>query len=148
MEALCGVIEIGMAENTRKNYLGQWRLSSDWVQKMGIPALPADPVQVAAYISDRSVELGHRPATLHSAAAAIAHIHRAVGLNNPCDNSDVSSALKSATRRSGKLQRQADALTTEVFAEIPATTCRPRRGRGGNLERSRAESAVERLILT
>ena len=37
MEALCGDIEKGLAENTRKNYLGQWRLSSDWPQKMGFP---------------------------------------------------------------------------------------------------------------
>ncbi len=128
MEALCGDIENRLAGITRKNYLGQWRLSSDWAQKMGIPALPVDPPQVAAYISDRSVELGRRPATLHSAAAAIAHIHRAVGLNNPCDNSDVRRGIKSATRRSRKLQRQAEALTSELLAEIRATTCRPRRG--------------------
>ena len=118
---------------------------------MGIPALPADPPQVAAYISDRSVELGRRPATLHSAAAAIAHIHRAAVLNNPCDNSDVSSALKSATRRSGKLQRQAEALNTEVFAEIRATACRPRRGgavgRVVGAAKSRGKADIAKICL-
>ena len=113
MEALCEYLENGLAENTRKNYLGQWRLFSDWAQKMGVSALPADPEQVATYISERSAKLGHKPATLHTAAAAIAYVHRASGLGNPCDNTSVKSALKNATRRTGKLQRQAEALTLE-----------------------------------
>ena len=138
MEALGGDFENGLAESTRKNYLSQWRLFLDWAQKMRIPALPADPAQVAAYLSERSDKRGHSPATLRTAAAAIAHVHGAAGLSNPCVNPGVKSALKYATRRTGKLQRQAGALTAEVFAEIRATACKPRRGRGGNLERSRA----------
>ena len=91
MEALCGDIENGLAENTRKNHLGQWRLSSDWPQKMGIPALPADPSLVAAFSPEPSAKIGRKPATLHSEAAAIAHIHRAKGLGNQCDNQGVKS---------------------------------------------------------
>ena len=136
--ALSSDYENELAENTTKNYLGQWRLFADWAQKIGVPALPADPVQVAAYISERNAKLGHKPATLHTAVAAIAFVHRAAGLDNPCDNPGVKSALKNATRRTGKLQRQAEALTVDVLAEIRATACRPRRGRGGNLERRRA----------
>lgn len=34
-------------------------------------------------------------------------------------------------RKVGRLQKQAEALTVEVFAAIRATTCNPRRGRGG-----------------
>ena len=127
-----------LAENTSKNYLNQWRLFSDWALKIGIPTLPADPEQVAAYISERNVKLGHKPATLHTAAAAIAFAHRATGLVNPCDDPGVKSTLKKATRRTGKLQRQAEALTVEVMAEISATACKPRRGRGGNLESRKA----------
>ena len=46
MEALCGDIEKGLAENTRKNYLGQWRLSSDWPQKMGFPHSQLTPYRL------------------------------------------------------------------------------------------------------
>ena len=138
MEALCRNIENGLAENSRKNYLGQWQLFAGWALNMGFPALPADPAQVAAYISERSEKHGHRPATLHTAVAAIAYVHRASWLGNPCDNPGVKNALKNATRRTGKLQRQAEALTVEMLAKIRATACKPRRGRGGNLESGRA----------
>lgn len=127
-----------LAENSRKNYLGQWQLFSDWALNRGTSALPADPVHVAAYISERSQKFGHKPATLHAAAAAIASVHKASGMKNPCDTPHVRSALKNATRKAGKLQRQAEALTAERFAEILTTACKPRRGRGGSLERKRA----------
>ena len=94
MEVLNCDFENEVAENTSKNYLVQWRLFSDWALKIGIPALPADPEQVAAYISERNVKLGHKPATLHTAAASIAFVHKATGLVNPCDDPGVKSTLK------------------------------------------------------
>ena len=148
MEELCRDIENGLAENSRMNYLGQWRLFAVWAHNMGFPALPADPAQVAAYISERSEKLGHKPATLHTAVSAIAYVHRAAGLGNPCDNPGVKNALKNATRRTGKLQRQAEALTVEVLAEIRATACKPRRGRGGILESRRAAKSRGKADIT
>ena len=134
IENLGAAIEYEIADNTRQNYLGQWRRFSAWAQNRGICTLPAEPVQVAAYLAERIEQQGHRPATLNTAAAAIAFIHRAVGLDNPCDTPQVQRALKSAVRKAGSLQRQAEALTAEALARIRATTCRPRRGRGGRIE--------------
>ena len=42
--------------------------------------------------------------------------------------------LKSATRKMGRSQKQAEALTAEVLAVIEANVHRPRLGRGGRLE--------------
>ena len=102
---------------------------------------------------NRIEQQGHRPATLCTAAAAIAFIHRAAGLHNPCDTPQVQRALKSAVRKAGRLQRQAEALTAEALARIRATTCRPRRGRGGRIEslktarlRGKADIAVISLM--
>ena len=138
IESLSGDSKNELAENTRKNYLSQWRLFSDWALKMDIPTLPADPIHVAKYISERSEKLGHKPATLHFAAAAISFVHRTAELDNPCDSPGVKSVLKNATRKTGKFQRQAEALTVEVLVEIRATACQPRRGRGGRLESRKA----------
>ena len=42
--------------------------------------------------------------------------------------------LRSATRRAGRSQKQAEALTEEAFAVIESNACKPRRGRGGRFE--------------
>ena len=135
---LSAALEYEIAGNTRRNYLGQWRRFCAWAQSKGISALPAEPVQVAAYLAERIEQQGHRPATLYTAAAAIAFIHKAAELDDPCDTPQVKRALKSATRKAGSLQRQAEALTAEALAQIRATACRPRRGRGGRIESLKA----------
>ena len=134
IENLNAVIGYEMADNTRKNYLGQWLRFCSWALNRSIDTLPADPAQVGAYLAERFERQGHRPATLHMAAAAITFFHRFAGLEDPCDTSEVKRALKSATRKAGRLQRQAEALTAESLEEIRETACMPRRGRGGRAE--------------
>ena len=123
-----------LADNTRKSYLSQWRRFHTWTLGKGISALPADPEYVATYLKECSEQQMLRPSTLHAAAASIAFVHKALGLRNPCDSPTVKLRLKSATRKFGSLQKQAEALTAEVFAQIRANACKPRRGRGGNTE--------------
>lgn len=55
-----------------KNYRAQWRDFMLWALGNGLPALPADPAHVAAYLAERIEGRGHKPATLRTAAAAIA----------------------------------------------------------------------------
>ena len=50
---------------------------------------------------------------------------------DPCASPAVQRTLRSATRKAGKSQKQAEALTTEALAAIQSTACIPRRGRGG-----------------
>ena len=136
----CDVVSLGavlaheVSANTMKNYSTQWRMFSSWALRRGVAALPADAAQVAAYLAERIERLGHRPATLRVAAAAIAFVHRTNRLDDPCAYVEVRRTLRGATRKAGRAQRQAEALTAQVLARIESTARRPRSGRGGKLE--------------
>ena len=134
IDNLNAVLGHEIAENTMKNYRVQWRNFTVWAFGKGTRAFPADPAQVAAYLAERLEERGHKPATLRAAASAIAFVHRAAGHDDPCSNLEVKRTLRSATRKAGRLQKQAKALTAEAMSAIQSTACRPRRGRGGRVE--------------
>lgn len=97
-------------------------------------ALPADRAHVAAYFAERIERAGHKPATLRTAASAIAFIHKAVGMNDPCAATAVRRALSGATRKAGRMQKQAAALTAEALALIRTTADKPREGRADRPE--------------
>ena len=131
---LTAVLDHEIAPNTMKNYRVQWSSFTMWAGGKGIRALPADRAQVAAYLAERIEEHGHKPATLRAAAAAIAFVHRAAGHDDPCATPEVKRTLKSATRKAGMRQKQAEALTAEALTAIQSTASNPRLGRGGRLE--------------
>ena len=131
---LNSVFEHEVAETTKLNYRVQWRRFTNWALGRGVTALPADPVQVATYLAERLERDGHRPATLRAACSAISFVHRNAELDDPCAEPEVRRTLKSATRKAGSFQKQADALTAEAFTVIETTAYTPRRGRGGRLE--------------
>ena len=134
LENLRAVLEHEVAHNTVTSYRIQWRIFRTWATSKGTQALPADAALVAAYLAERSEQHGHRPATLRVAAAAIAFVHRAKGLTDPCASTEVKRTLRGATRKAGRAQKQAEALTAEALTVIQATARRPRPGRGGHLE--------------
>ena len=131
---LGAVLDHEVSRNTVTNYRAQWRSFMAWAQAKGIRGLPAEPTQVAAYLAERIEEQGHRPATLRTAASAIAFVHKAARMDDPCASPEVKKTLRSATRRAGRSQKQAEALTEEAFAVIQSNACNPRRGRGGRFE--------------
>ena len=132
---LHSVLRYRISENTRVNYQGQWKRFLRWAESRNVEALPAEPVQVAAYLAERANRDGNKPATLHTAASAIAFVHRASGLENPCGGPEVRKTISGATRKSGKSQKQAEGLTAGALEAIRATALRPKRGRGGRMER-------------
>ena len=134
LDNLNAVLDHEIARNTMKNYRVQWSNFVMWAVGKGIRALPADPAQVAAYLAERIEERGHKPATLRAAAAAIAFVHRNAGHDDPCASPEVKRTLRSATRKAGRSQKQAEALTAEALTAIRSTACDPRRGRGGRFE--------------
>ena len=91
-------------------------------------------MQVAAYLAERIAGHGHKPATLRVAASAIAFVHRTSRLDDPCASEEVKVTLKSATRKMGRAQKQAKALTADALAVIEMSVHKPRLGRGGRLE--------------
>ena len=131
---LKAIFEHEIAGSTLNNYLVQWRHFLAWALERGVQALPADPAQVAAYLAERIQEHGHKPATLRVAASAIAFAHKTVQADDPCASPEVKKTLRCATRKAGKDQKQAEALTEEALSAIEATACEPRLGRGGRYE--------------
>ena len=123
-----------VARNTVRNYRIQWRRFIAWALSKGLPALPASPTQVAAYLAKRIEEDGHRPATVRVAAAAIGFVHKTAGLDDPCASLEVKRTLRGAIRKGGRGQKQAEGLTAELLDIIQEAAYNPRRGRGGRLE--------------
>ena len=131
---LSSLLSYQIAPGTLATYRSQWRSFAAWAHSKNLRALSADPVQVAAYLAERSETRGHRPATLRVVASAIAFVHRAARLDDPCASQEVKATLKSATRKMGRSQKQAEALTADVLAVIEANVHQPRLGRGGRPE--------------
>lgn len=134
IEELRSIVESELAESTKKNYFSQWRLFSLWALSRNKCRLPADSAEVAAYLAERFEQAGRKPGSLYNTAAAISFIHRATGFSDPCKSQEVRRTLKGVTRKAGRLQQQAEALTAEVLERIRATALSPRRGRGGRFE--------------
>ena len=150
---LRAVLAHEIARNTKTNYRVQWQHFRGWAVGRGFRVLPADPAQVAVYLAERMEASGHKPATLRVAASAIAFVHKTAGVADPCASPAVQRTLRSATRKAGQSQKQAEALTAAALAVIQATACTPRRGRGGRCEspatanyRGNLDLAVIRLM--
>ena len=126
-----------LSDDTRRAYAGQFRRFRNWMVDRGLEPLPAEPRQVAAYLAENFYVRGHKPATLSAAAAAIGFFHREAGYANPCDSVEVKSAVGGATRKAGKMQKQAEALTEQVWETLLPTLCRPRRNAEGEVETER-----------
>lgn len=133
-----------MAENTKRTYETQWRRFVRWAASKGVNPLPAEPTHVAVYLAERLEGEGHKPATLRAAAAAVSYAHRDANYEDPCASAEVKDALKSAARKAGRNQRQAEALTADALQLIRATALIPRVARGGKMETQ--ETAIIRGI--
>ena len=131
---LDAVLDHEIARNTMTNYRVQWRNFTVWALGKGIRALPADPAQVAVYLAERVEEQGHKPATIRVASSAIAFVHKTAGVDDPCASPEVKRTLKSAMRKAGRSQKQAEALTADALVVIQSTAHKPRHGRGGRFE--------------
>ena len=127
---LNAVLAHEMARNTQTNYRVQWQHFRGWARGKGLRALPAPPAQVAGYLAERLEASGHKPATLRVAAAAIAFVHKSAGVADPCASPAVQRTLRSATRKAGQAQKQAEALTTEALAANPVHGLHPTAGTG------------------
>ena len=131
---LTAVLGHEVSANTWKNYRSQWRRFCEWASSRGISPLPAHPLQVAAYLAERLVRHGHRPATLQTAAAAICFVHRGEGLSDPCEAAEVKDTLRSARRMAGSEQRQAKGITDDDLRMIAEIAHLPRPWSDGRTE--------------
>ena len=133
------------SENTRRLYRSAWRA---WCAEQGHVPLPADPLAVAAYLTDR-IKAGAAIATVTAARSAIGFAHKRAGVENPAAHAGVLEIVGGLTRAAaGRGRGQADPLTADGLAAIIATATIPRRtGRGlESAEQAQRRGQVDRAI--
>ena len=89
-----------LAENTKKQYIGQWRRFEAWARHHGIPTEPASPQDIARYLGALRT-IGRSVATVHAVRAAIAAAHKVQGhskYNNPAYHPNIAELLKGIGR--------------------------------------------------
>ena len=146
-ERIQAATESAQAPATRRTYASLWRNFASWCQERRYESLPAAPVAVAAYLAERAETV--KPATVRLAAASIGDQHRQHSLPNPVDTDGVKVVLAGLARQGqAGAQRQAKGISREALAAIRATAGRPRRGRGGKIERWAQARARGRVDIT
>ncbi len=121
------------APSTRRAYAGQWARFAAWCRARGAEALPAAPVLVAAYLTERAETA--RISTVRVASAAIAAAHRAAGADDPTRAAGVRAVVAGISRqqaaRPDAAPRQAAALSLESAVQLITLAQQPQRtGRG------------------
>lgn len=115
-----------LAPATRRAYESDWGVFAGWCAQRGVPAIPAPPAAVAAFLASEA-DRGFRPVTIGRRAAAIAAAHRAQDHPNPCDSGAVAAVMSGIRRRHGTApERRAAPLDLgpleQVLAELDTST--------------------------
>lgn len=95
----------GRAEATRRAYAGAWRLFEGWCEGHSLPALPASPRTVAAYLAalaDEGLELS----TINKARSAIVVTHRLAGHDWPRSDPATAAVMRGIRRTLGVAPRK------------------------------------------
>lgn len=69
-------------DGTRRLYDVVWGQCQRWCAERGVAAVPADPLAVCAYLTERA-EAGKATGTLDMACIVIRHVHRTIGAVDP-----------------------------------------------------------------
>ena len=133
-------LDASKASATRRAYDRAWAAFTAFA---GNSTLPADPYQVALYLS----QLGEhaRPSTVRQHAAAISSRHREAGHETPVQHAGVVQALKGNERRQGVSAEQADGIDADRWEQITEHAMDARVTRGGRLE-TEAEARRRALL--
>ena len=106
LQEVLDYLELGVSANTRARYASAWRKFEAWTADRGVPALPASPELVAAYLVYLA-DQGMAMATIGLHRTALGAIHRSTGHQAPTDNQLVRHILAGLHRANGRAQRQA-----------------------------------------
>lgn len=145
--AVSGAIAEATSEHTRRMYRAQAKIFASWCAANGLAALPAEPSTVARYLTARALT-GAKVATIQAGRSAIAAVHRAAKVDNPCNNETVRSTVQGLARKHRSPRRQASPLTADDLAAILATARLPRRTARGmeSAEVAQRRGAVDAAI--
>lgn len=99
VEKAANFVRESVPENTRRAYAQDWAAFSEWCVVKRVPALPADPRVIAAFIADESSRL--RPASIRRRLASISKMHKVSGHPSPTALEPVPSTMKGIDRTYG-----------------------------------------------
>lgn len=107
------------ADNTRRAYASQWGAFDRWCRIQGCRSLPAEPINVAAYLAQRAGD-NAALATINVSLAAITFAHKVSGLPFDRSHPDLALVLAGIRRMHAHPTRQAEPLTAALLREVLA----------------------------
>ncbi len=109
MEAWSVEARSALSQSTLRAYKADAAAYALWCEESGLNALPAAPESIAVFLR-REAET-KSVATVRRRAATISRLHKAAGVENPCEHELVKLALKGIAKTKGTDQRQAAPLS-------------------------------------
>jgi site-specific recombinase XerD len=121
---LAAAIDLAKAEkaaSTRKAYGMDFRIFQAWCDARGVPALPAAPETVAAYLAAHAAT--SKASTLGRRVAAIRYAHKLAGLALPTDAEGVKATMRGIRRTYGSARvRKSAAVAGKMLGMVATAT--------------------------
>ena len=121
------------ADSTRTSYASDWRDFTSWCAENGVSSLPADPADVAKYLSAITTSDGAKTSTMRRRVSAINFYHDEVELERPGASVQVRRLLRGVARmrrddvdRAAPLRRELLARCVQALAGAPLQILRDR----------------------
>ena len=119
---LVDIVLESSAANTAYKYSNGWQRWKAWAHsKLGVPVLPAVPLQVALYLTElveRAELEGHSASVIESASYSIRWGHRLAGMDSPTIHPLVKGVVEGARRRLARPVQPKQLLKHDAIAEI------------------------------
>lgn len=112
-------VTASVPSSTQRAYRIDWENFSGWCAQQRVPALPARPETVAAYLASRATTV--RPGTLRRCLAAIAKAHKLAGLASPTTVEPVPATMKGIERTAGVATNPKAPATLDAVERLIAT---------------------------
>lgn len=109
--------EASIPHNTRRAYRADWNDWTAWCEANTRQPLPADPGDVADYISDLA-DLGRAPATIQRRLACLATLHKMEGHPAPADDERVRKVWRGIARTRSGPQQHAAPLNVPILRTV------------------------------
>ena len=118
LEAAASYARAEKAQATRRAYRSDFGLFRSWCEAKGVPALPAAPESVAAYLAAEA-NRGAKVSTIGRRLAAIRYAHKLAGQEPPTNSEAVKATLRGIRRTAGSAPaRKAPATAEKVLAMV------------------------------
>ena len=118
LEEAAGYARAEKAPATRRAYKSDFALFRAWCETKRVPALPAEPETVAAFLAAEA-NRGTNPSTIGRRLAAIRYAHKLAGHEPPTNSEAVKATLRGIRRTAGSAPaRKAPATADKVLAMV------------------------------